>query len=182
MLDSAMQRAGNVSRKQVICPTVAEEADALVALAEETGFFKQLEIEALREVFADYFDSNRSQGHRCVTLQESGVLLGFAYFAPAAMTTGTWHLWWIAVARQYQRCGWGTQLLQHVEEAIRSASGRHLLVETSSTQVYAPTRHFYLRHGYTVVACVPDYYAAGDDLVIFRKILSGPSENSLQPA
>lgn len=163
----------------MIHPTVAEETNSLVALAEETGFFKQLEIKALREVLTDYFASNRDQGHCCVTLEKGGFPLGFAYFAPAAMTRGTWHLWWIAVARQYQRCGWGSLLLRHVEEAIRVAAGRHLLVETSSTDVYAPTRQFYLRHGYTVVACVPDYYSAGDDLVIFRKILNVSGKNGL---
>lgn len=173
-----MDRAGNASRDQVIWPTVADEADTLVALAADTGFFKQLEVEALQEVFADYFASNRSLGHRCVTLRVGGLPLGFAYFAPAALTTGTWHLWWIAVARQHQRSGWGGLLLQHVEEAIRAAAGRHLLIETSSTGVYTPTRQFYLRHGYTLAARIPDYYSEGDDLLIFRKILSGsPDKN-----
>jgi hypothetical protein len=31
------------------------------------------------------------------------------------------------------------------------------------------TRRFYLKHGYEQVCVQPDYYADGDDMVVFRK-------------
>lgn len=157
----------------MIRPTMPGDVEPLVALAADTGFFKVVEIEALREVFDDYFAANQAGGHRCVTLDESNRLLGFAYFAPTAMTVGTWHLWWIVVSKDHQRRGLGGLLLRYVEDEARSAQARHLLIETGSIPLYEPTRRFYDLHGYAQVARVPDYYAEGDSMIIFRKVLRG---------
>jgi ribosomal protein S18 acetylase RimI-like enzyme len=149
------------------------DVELLVALAADTGIFKLFEIEALREVFNDYFAGYQAVGHRCITLDEHNRLLGFAYFAPAAMTVGTWYLWWIVVAKDHQRRGLGGMLLRYVEDEARGAQARHLLIETSSLPHYEPTRRFYELHGYTQVARIPDYYAEGDSLILYRKVLRG---------
>jgi hypothetical protein len=44
-----------------------------------------------------------------------------------------------------------------------------VVIETSSQPLYAPTRAFYVRRGYKEVARVQDFYADGDDRVIFAK-------------
>jgi hypothetical protein len=63
-------------------------------------------------------------------------------------------------------------LLRHVEDEIRKAKGRVLFIETSSLPQYDLTRKFYLKHGYEQAAVLRDYYAAGDDMVVFRKQLT----------
>lgn len=157
----------------MIRPTVPGDVEPLVALAADTGFFKPLEVQALREVFDDYFAGAADGGHQCATLEEANRHLGFVYFAPTAMTVGTWHLWWIAVAAGVQRRGLGGQLLRHAEDEARRGGGRHLLIETGSVPLYEPTRRFYEFHGYTQVARIPDYYAEGDSMIVFRKLLLG---------
>ncbi len=117
----------------------------------------------------DYHATNRDAGHRAVTLEGDGGPIGFAYYAPAAMTDRTWYLWWIAVAKMTQARGLGTELLRAVEEEIGREGGRMLLIETSSLPHYEPTRRFYLKHGYEETARLRDYYADADDLVVFRK-------------
>jgi ribosomal protein S18 acetylase RimI-like enzyme len=155
-----------------IRPTRPEDTPALVALADETGVFRAAEIQALREVLADYHSTHQSAGHRCVIAADAaGQAEGFVYFAPAAMTAGTWHIWWIVVARSLHGRGIGSTLLRHAEEEVRRALGRMLLIETSSLPHYRPTRRFYEKHGYEPAALLHDYYAPGDDLVIFRKRL-----------
>src|SRR5439155_26143744 len=99
-------------------------------------------------------------------------ILGYAYYAPTPMTDRTWQLWWIAVTKQTQAKGIGSKLLKYVEDDIRSKRGRILLIETSSLPHYDPTRKFYLKHGYEQEAIMRDYYADGDNLVVFRKRLS----------
>ena len=96
-------------------------------------------------------------------------MAGFAYYAPAAMTDRTWYLYWIAVSKQIQARGVGGKLLRHAEEDIKKANGRLFLIETSSLPQYDLTRKFYLKHGYEQHAVLRDYYADGDDMVIFRK-------------
>ena len=62
---------------------------------------------------------------------------------------------------------------RHVEKEIRRQHGRILLVETSSLPHYDLTRQFYRKLDYEQDAVVRDYYSDGDDMVIFRKRLSG---------
>jgi ribosomal protein S18 acetylase RimI-like enzyme len=150
-------------------PTTPADTDALVALTAATGFFKPLELETLREVLDDFHAGNDTPGHRAFVWDEGGALLGYVYYAPEEMTDRTWYLYWIAVARNQQGRGLGRSLLEFVEEDVRGLGGRLLLVETSSTPHYEPTRRFYLKHGYTLAATVPDYYADGDGMVVFSK-------------
>jgi ribosomal protein S18 acetylase RimI-like enzyme len=153
----------------VIRATAVADTDALVHLAEATGVFKPNEIVALREVLDDYHTTNQRHGHRSVTFEQSGAIVGFAYYAPAAMTDRTWYLYWIAVTRQTQARGIGGKLLRYVEEDIARSGGRVLFIETSSLGHYDLTRRFYLKHHYEQAAVLPDYYADGDNMVVFRK-------------
>lgn len=153
----------------MIRPTRPDDTPALVALAEGTGVFKPHELVALREVLDDYHAVHHREGHVASTLERDGQIAGFSYHAPAAMTDRAWYLYWIAVDRRFQSLGLGAALLDHVEADISSKSGRLLLVETSSLPHYEPTRRFYLRRGYHLASTLPDFYADGDDLVVFRK-------------
>lgn len=153
----------------MIRATVPEDTAALVQLAEGTGVFKPAELVALREVLDDYHAHAHAIGHRSVSYDKDGHVLGFAYFAPAAMTDRTWYLYWIAVTKQTQAGGVGSQLLKFVEEEVRHQQGRLLLIETSGLPHYGLTRKFYLKHDYEEAAVLKDFYADGDDLVVFRK-------------
>ena len=153
----------------MIRPTVPEDTPTLLTLTQTTGVFKDIEIEALEEVLNDYHADTHRHGHKSVTYEDKGQIIGFAYFAPAAMTDRTWYLYWIAVSKQTQAKGVGGKLLKHAEETIRQERGRILLIETSSLPHYQLTRQFYVKHGYDKEAVLHDYYADGDDMVVFRK-------------
>jgi ribosomal protein S18 acetylase RimI-like enzyme len=151
----------------MIRPTDPSDTLSLVDLAQGTGVFRPAELVALREVLDDYHARERASGHRAVTCQRDGRPCGFAYYAPSAMSEGGWYLWWIAVERAGQGRGIGADLLRFVEDDVRAAGGRLMFIETSSQPRYEPTRRFYLRHGYEVAAVIKDFYADGDDQVIF---------------
>ena len=110
----------------MIRPTVPEDTPGLVALAEGTTVFKPLEIQALREVLDDYHAHEKEVGHRCVTYEKDGEIVGFAYYAPAAMTDRTWYLYWIAVVKDVQARGTGSRLLRHLEDDIRVVANRSI--------------------------------------------------------
>jgi GNAT superfamily N-acetyltransferase len=156
----------------MIRPTVPADTPALVSLARETGVFKPHEIVALQEVLDDYHGESQGEGHFCVTYEDNGEILGFAYYAPASMTVCSWYLYWIAVKKDTQAKGVGGRLLAHVEEDIRARQKEAVLfIETSSLPHYELTRRFYLKKGYGQDAVLHDYYAPGDDMVVFRKAL-----------
>jgi len=153
----------------MIRPTRPDDTPLLLPLAQDTGVFKPLEIHALRDVLDDYHHTNKNHGHIAVTWEQDDQVTGFAYYAPAAMTDRTWYLYWIAVSRQLQARGVGGALLRHAEQDIQAAGGRLFLIETSSMPHYELTRRFYLKHGYDLAGVLRDFYADGDDLVVFRK-------------
>jgi GNAT superfamily N-acetyltransferase len=153
----------------MIRPTEPRDTPGLVEIARTTGVFKPPEIVALREVLDDYHARESSHGHRCLSYEHHGELAGFAYFAPSAMADRVWYLYWIAVEKTLHAQGIGAALLNHTEDAIRVVGGRLYLIETSSLAHYEATRKFYLRHGYAIASVLPDFYADGDDLVVFAK-------------
>jgi GNAT superfamily N-acetyltransferase len=162
---TAPQRGGAA----MIRPTLPADTPALVSMARDTAVFKPHEIEALQEVLDDYHSGEAGSEHRSITSERGGQPIGFAYFAPAAMADRTWYLWWIVVTPHTQARGIGSELLRHVEQEVGRANGRVLFIETSSLPHYDLTRRFYLKHCYDQVAALPDYYADGDDMVIFSK-------------
>lgn len=113
------------------------------------------------------------EDYRFVGAYERGAdtLVGFACWGPTPATVGTSDLYWIAVDPAWQGKGIGSDLLEEVERRLAAEDGRLLVVETSSRAEYAPTRGFYERRGFRRTAVVPEYYAPGDDLVIYLKDL-----------
>ena len=155
----------------MIRPTVPGDTPELLAIARGTDVFKPPELVALREVLDDYHAREHAHGHRSITFEQDGRPIGFAYYAPADLTDRTWHLWWIAVSKQIQAKGVGSRLLRHVEDDVRTAGGRLLVIETSSLPAYELTRRFYRKQGYAPPVVLRDFYADGDDICFFLKRL-----------
>ncbi len=77
----------------------------------------------------------------------------------------------IAVRPDLQSKGRGAALMRNVERDLREQGQRMMVVRTSGTAQYDRTRAFYRLLGYTEHARVPDYWADGDDLVLFTTLL-----------
>ena len=67
----------------------------------------------------------------------------------------------------------GHALLTQVENEVRARRGRLLLVETSTTSAYALARHLYETSGYRCEAVIRNFYAPGDDLMVYVKGVQG---------
>jgi ribosomal protein S18 acetylase RimI-like enzyme len=100
-----------------------------------------------------------------------GVLVGWICWGATPCTEGTWDLYWLAVDPAAQGHGVGSALVEEMENRLRGKA-RLIAVDTSGRPDYTPTRKFYLARGYKAVAIVPDFYAPGDDQVIFTKSLA----------
>lgn len=126
--------------------------------------------EFLDEMTAEFF-SGESMEKWFVIENDDKKVIGVAFCSPERMTEGTWNLLMIAVRPNAQGRGVGKQLMNHAEELVRSLDARILLVETSGLPEYQRTRDFYPKCGYSQVALIPEYYAKGDDKIIFMKSL-----------
>ena len=163
----------------MIRPAQPSDTAAVVQLAISSGLFAEDEAEVVRTLMDDFFARTMADGHGCLVDMDDDldgdVAAGVAYFQPVAATDGTWTLLMIAVRAEQQGQGRGSVLLSEVENQLRRQQQRLLLVETSGVPDFALTRAFYDKAGYGVEARVRDYYAAGDDMVLYRKALAEPS-------
>ncbi len=142
----------------------------ILAIAANAGVFTPGEVATVRELWEDYL-RNGEAAYSFRVYREGGKVLGFSCHGRHDLTERTFDLYWIATDPSARRRGVGRALLRRVEEEVRQAGGRLIVVETSGTPAYAPTRAFYRSCGYELEATIHDFYHTGDDLVIFTKHL-----------
>ena len=98
-------------------------------------------------------------------------LVGWICWGPTPCTLGTYDLYWMAVDPTMQGSGIGATLLREMEGRL-AGSARLIVVETAGRPDYRPTRAFYESRGYRKAAIIPDFYAPGDDQVVYVKHLT----------
>ncbi len=149
-----------------------DDTTAVMALAEAIGLFTPQELEALGGMLSEYFDGNLSKDCFWIVYDDHRGPVGTAYCAPEAYASGTWNLYFIAVHPSHQGKGYGGKLLEYVETTLAERGERLLLVETSGLPELERARKFYRKNGYEEEARIREFYKAGDDKIVFRKLLS----------
>jgi GNAT superfamily N-acetyltransferase len=144
----------------------------LADIVRATAVFRPEEIEVAIELMQIAIDDPLQQDYILFTyVDEQGSVLGYYCAGRTPMTVSTFDLYWIAAHPDHHGKGIGYRLMKHCEEMVRSSGGTLVIVETSSLPKYDRTRYFYQRNNYVEAARVRDYYAAGDDLVVYTKHL-----------
>lgn len=147
------------------------DGQAILQLTHLAGNFGHKDVACVQELWEAYVEKGAETGYDFIVFRDGVRVLGFACFGPTPLTEGTYDLYWLAVHPESRRRGIGCALIAWVEEEIRRRGGRLLLVETSGTAAYEGTRRFYESCGYRYQAVIHDFYAPGDDLLIFGKVL-----------
>jgi D-alanine-D-alanine ligase len=146
-----------------------EERGALLDLVAATGVFRVDEIDVAREVLDAALEAGPAGHYQSYTARRAGAVAGWACMGPTPCTQGTVDLYWLAVHPAHARRGVGRALLARIEAEARARGARLVVVETSSRADYAPARRFYVAHGYTAEAAVADFYAPGDDKLVYLR-------------
>ncbi len=157
-------------------PAAPEDTATLVDIAMATGLFSPAEADLLlRQTLDDLHAGQLGEAHGAYVAHESpdGRPLGWAYVASDPKGFGVWNLWWIGVAPENHGRGVGSELLGFIEKVVRDASGRLVIIETSSLPALAETRRFYARRGYRECGLVPNFYGEGDGKITFAKSVAG---------
>jgi ribosomal protein S18 acetylase RimI-like enzyme len=150
---------------------------AVRRLVQATGFFSEEEVAIAEElVVASEKGATESGYHflfadKAIGANEPATSVGFACFGPIPGSKIGFDLYWIVVDPNVQGEGLGRKLLSQAEEAVGASGGRQLYADTSGREQYLPTRRFYERCGYTLVATLENFYDEGDDKTIFSKRL-----------
>lgn len=149
-----------------IRPILSQDLTALKSIIDSNGLFPS---DMLDDMISDYFNNENTSDIWFTYADDKPVAI--AYCAPERMTEGTWNLYLIAVHRDLQGKGIGTDMMQYIEQLLAVRGARILLVETSSLSSFEDTRQFYQKCGYEPEARIREFYQAGEDKIIFRKSL-----------
>lgn len=151
----------------------AVESEVVRTMVAATGVFRPEEVEVAVEVFDDAV-ARPGVDYHGLGAYEGTRLIAFTLYGKTPCTEATWDLYWIVVDPAAQRAGIGRQLMAAAEQDIADRAGRLIVVETSSRDDYGPTRKFYESLRYDQAARIPEYYAPGDDLIVYTKLLDPP--------
>lgn len=149
---------------------------AVVEVTRKTGFFSPEEVDIARElVTLNVQQGENTSGYYFLVHDVDTGIGAYACYGPIPGTQGSFDLYWIVVAPHLQGKGLGGALVTEVAHRAAAQGGRHLYADTSNREHYAPTRAFYRRSQFSQAAVLDDFYAEGDDKVIFvRKLVGAP--------
>lgn len=147
----------------------SKDRESVREIVEATGFFYSHEVSVAVELVDERLAKGVASGYHFVFAELDGQLLGYTCYGPIPCTATSFDLYWIAVHPLAQRGGIGRRLMVESEKQICANDGERIYLDTSSRPQYEPTRMFYERCGFRVEAVLRDFYARGDDKVIFVK-------------
>ena len=150
--------------------TAADRA-RIEEITRAVGRFRDDEIVVALEVF-DAAVRPIPDSYQVLGAELDSRLVGWICWGPTPCTLGTYDLYWMAVDPEMQGAGIGTALLQEMERRLKGVA-RLIVIDTAGRPDYSATRAFYQARGYSPVATVPDFYAPGDDQVVFAKSVRG---------
>ena len=154
----------------MIATATEPDGSQIQSITAQAGVFSPEEIECVRELWEEYITLGPEQcGYYFIVYREVDQVLGFACYGPRDLTDGAFDLYWIAVDPTARCRGVGRALLTASENVVRERGGRMLIAETSGTPHYESTRKFYFSMRYENEASIKDFYAIGDDLLVFVK-------------
>jgi len=166
---TASGRAGNLIFRDEVRP---QDVRTVRSLVKSTGFFHAGEVLIAEELIRERLEKGVVSGYHFIfTEEEPGRAVGYTCFGPIPGTRSSFDVYWIAVKSDRQGRGIGKALLARAEQAIIVSGGSRIYIETSSRELYEPTRRFYLSCGYRQEAFIKDFYSPGDGKIIYGKEL-----------
>ena len=150
-------------------PLTIKDKSAVIGILQATPEFLPPEVVIAEELIDAFLEEQKASGYYIYVAEHEGEIAGYVCYGDTPLTEATWDLYWIAVDHNKQGYGIGRILMKHAEEDIKRMHGKLIMVETSGKADYNKTRQFYERLNYQKLCQITDYYAPGDDLVLFAK-------------
>ena len=148
-----------------------DDKPIIMRILHTTPEFTPTEVVVAEEVIDSYLHAPTGSGYHILVAEVDLTVVGYICYGPTPLTEGTWDIYWMAVDPDRQGQGIGSALMAFAEGKIKEAHGRLVLIETSSTPKYEKTRRFHQSQGYGIICRIPNFYAPGDDKIIFQKQL-----------
>lgn len=161
------------AKEQVLLRSEVKSGDPemITKIVRSTGFFREDEILVAAELAEERLEKGPASGYEFLFADIAGKPVAYSCFGLIPCTLHSFDLYWIATHRDYMNQGIGKYLLQETEKEIYKSGGKGIYVETSSKELYAPTRAFYEKNHYLLKGRFEDFYAPDDDKFVYVKTL-----------
>ena len=97
---------------RIVC---RQDMEALKSVVDTNDLFPS---DMLEGMMFDYFENTTTEDI-WITRTENNVPIALAYFAPERLTEGTYNLYLIAIHKDFQGIGIGTQLMGYIEQHLK---------------------------------------------------------------
>jgi ribosomal protein S18 acetylase RimI-like enzyme len=148
--------------------TISTDSDSLMAIIQDSG---QFDVDGLAHVKATLLEYLNGQDNGLWLTADDGEPVGVAFCAPEPVTNGTWNLLMLWTRKDRASQGHGTALVEHVQSELQRREARLLIVETSDLPEFESARLFYEKCGFSQEARVKNFFAYGDDKLIYTRPL-----------
>lgn len=145
------------------------DVEGLEKLLKKISNFNEAEIKVAMELIEITVSNPSQTDYNIFVYEEDGKILGYHCTGKRPLTDAVYDLYWIVADPEHSGKGIGKSLLEHAENFVKERNGRWILAETSSKESYLSTQSFYLRNNYSIISEIKDFYAVGDNLLIFGK-------------
>lgn len=140
-------------------------------LARETGAFKDIELDILKESFAAW-QQRPGDPYTVFELRDGKILAGFVVLCREMGTEYTFDIRAICVDPSYIGKGVTSNLVAMAEaEILKSESSAILRFETSRSKEAAIGAGVLSQRGFALIGHIPEFYAPGDDYYMYAKHL-----------
>jgi GNAT superfamily N-acetyltransferase len=153
----------------MIRSTQQSDASAILAIVEQSGQFDADGLAHVKDMLVRHL---AGEGDGIWLTADDGEPVGVAYCAPEPVASGTWNLLMLWTRSDRHGKGHGAALVKQVERALQDQAARLLIVETSGLPAFAAARSFYAKCGFVHEASIRNFFAAGDDKLVFTKSLA----------
>ncbi len=150
----------------------ASDIEAVGEIVRSTNFFNSEEIEVAMGLVEERVETGIESGYEFVFAEVDGKVVGYTCYGRIPCTKHSFDLYWIAIHQDFRGLGIGKELMDRTEKVIKEIGGIGVYVETSSKELYHPTRSFYLKMNYIEKALFEDFYDKNDGKVVYVKFLS----------
>jgi GNAT superfamily N-acetyltransferase len=141
-------------------------------ILKSSGFFYDYEIDVAEELVNENLSKGEEKsGYIFNIAEQDEEPVGFTCYGKIPCTEDSFDLYWIGVHQNQKGTGIGKILMNQLENDIAGLGGNRIWIETSSRPLYEPTRLFYLKTGYKLIAEMPEFYGKNDSKLVYGKQL-----------
>ena len=146
------------------------DVETIRDILSSTGFFEAApdEIDVAAELAEQALkEGNSPENYDFVFLEDEGKTVGYACFARVPCTLSSFEIYWIAIHNDCRGKGLGKRLINEVIRMVKNLGATKLVLQMAGRAQYLPTQKFYQACGFKEEARLKNYYAVGDDCLIY---------------